>query len=218
MSEANNSLQAIQHIRQMMEKSSRFISLSGWSGIAAGACALAGAAWAYTILPGYTTARSTYSDIEETNPEGSILMDNLSMQLLMIAGLTFVAALVSAFIFTYIRSKKKGLPLWNSTTRRLTINVCIPMLVGGIFLLQLLEMGVYGLIAPGCLLFYGLALVNGSKYTVGEIRYLGYGQIILGIMNCWFIGYGLVFWALGFGILHIVYGAMMWWKYDRVNA
>jgi hypothetical protein len=71
------------------------------------------------------------------------------------------------------------------------------------------------LIAPGCLIFYGLALVNGSKYTLGEIRYLGYGQIILGILNCFAVGYGLYFWAMGFGVLHILYGIIMWQKYER---
>lgn len=89
------------------------------------------------------------------------------------------------------------------------------MIVGGIFILKLLEFKTYGLIAPGCLIFYGLALVNASKYTLGEIRYLGYGQIILGLINLWAIGYGLYFWALGFGVLHIIYGAIMLRKYGN---
>jgi hypothetical protein len=89
------------------------------------------------------------------------------------------------------------------------------MIVGGIFLLKLIENGTYGLIAPGCLIFYGLALINGSKYTLSEIKYLGYCEIFLGIIGCWFTGLGLYFWAVGFGVLHIIYGTVMWFKYER---
>jgi hypothetical protein len=95
------------------------------------------------------------------------------------------------------------------------INVAIPMIAGGIYILKLIEQGSFGLIAPGCLIFYGLGLVNASKFTLGEIRFLGYGQLLLGIINLWYMGSGLYFWAAGFGVLHIVYGAIMWSKYER---
>ncbi len=94
-------------------------------------------------------------------------------------------------------------------------NTLVPMVVGGIVVLRMLDLKYYLLIAPCCLLFYGLALVNGSKYTLGEVRYLGYCEIILGVFNLWIPGYGLIFWATGFGLLHIIYGTMMWWKYER---
>ena len=91
----------------------------------------------------------------------------------------------------------------------------IPLMVGGIFIIKLMQAEAFDFVAPGCLIFYGLALVNASKYTLGEIRYLGYGQIALGIMNLWYVGYGLQFWAMGFGVMHIIYGVAMWWKYER---
>jgi hypothetical protein len=218
MTEANRPLEAIQDIKQMMERSSRFISLSGWSGVAAGCCALAGAAWAYSVIgPRHDILESTIQQPRVVDYDSSVsLKEHMGSKLFMIAMLTFFAAFVLAFLFTYLRSKRNGLAIWSSTSRRLLVNVSIPMLVGGVYLLRLIDMGTYGLIAPGCLIFYGLALINGSKYTIGEVRYLGYGQVILGLINCWFIGYGLYFWALGFGVLHIVYGAMMWWKYERV--
>jgi hypothetical protein len=95
------------------------------------------------------------------------------------------------------------------------INMCIPLLAGAIFIFRMLHFGTFGLVAPGCLIFYGLALINASKYTLPEVRYLGYAQLVLGIINLWFVGYGLYFWAAGFGILHIAYGVYMWWIYDR---
>jgi hypothetical protein len=91
----------------------------------------------------------------------------------------------------------------------------LPLVAGGIYLFRLLQIGSYGLIAPGCLIFYGLALLNASKYTLREVRYLGICEIILGIINLWVIGKGIYFWAFGFGILHILYGIVMWWKYER---
>lgn len=139
----------------------------------------------------------------------------MGSRLFWIAVITFFAALLVAFIFTYVRSTKEGIPVWGVMAKRLMWNVALPMGAGGIFLLKLIEAGVYGLIAPGCLIFYGLALVNAAKYTLGEIRYLGYVLVVLGLINCWFPGYGLYFWAAGFGVMHIVYGMVMWNKYER---
>jgi hypothetical protein len=197
-----------------MERSSRFISLSGWSGISAGICALVGAWLAHTRLSSFVVSGTRdlgeYERGGNTGGTGDLFFD-----LLLIAIVTFVAAFISAFFFTYVRSRRNGVPLWDRTVQRLAWNTIMPMVVGGIVILRALQFGYYELVAPGCLIFYGLALVNASKYTLGEVRYLGYGQIILGILNLWIINEGLYFWAAGFGILHIVYGAMMWWKYER---
>ena len=103
------------------------------------------------------------------------------------------------------------------TSRKLLWNMLIPMISGALFIIGMLRYDDYAYIAPACLIFYGLALVNASKYTFTDVKYLGYGQIILGLINMLYIGYGLYFWAIGFGILHIIYGAIMWWKYERNN-
>jgi hypothetical protein len=196
----------LQDIKRIMERSSRFISLSGWSGISAGICALLGAAAAYIRIKTYQGSRYD-TGIAATN--------ELLTDLMVIAAATFVAAFTTAFLFTWLRSRKDNVPVWGRTAQRLFINTVIPMAVGGIVLLRAMQWGYFELVAPGCLIFYGLALVNGSKYTVGEVRYLGYGQIILGMINLYWIGAGLYFWAAGFGLLHILYGAIMWWKYER---
>jgi len=128
---------------------------------------------------------------------------------------TFMAAALSAFIFTYRRSKKTNVPIWGTTARRLLVNVTIPMVAGGIFLLVLIKHGVMGFVAPGCLIFYGLGVLNASKYTLPETKYLGYCEMLLGLINLFFLGEGLYFWATGFGVLHIIYGVLMWWKYER---
>lgn len=214
MSYQQQSIEDLQHIKKMMERSSRFISLSGLSGISAGVCALIGAWLAYPYVLGY---KEYIIDVNAALAQAmaqdySII---LNTWLFWIAAGTFFAALISAFIFTWIKSKKEGIPLWGKAAKRLSINISIPLIVGAVFLFKLIHFGTFGLLAPGCLIFYGLALINASRYTLDEVRYLGYLQIILGMINLWFVGYGLYFWALGFGIMHIIYGTYMWWKYER---
>jgi hypothetical protein len=222
MDSQTQSLNTLKDIKQMMERSSRFISLSGLSGVAAGVCALVGAWFAYDVIYGsrlsYSTGHARYRGdrLDDVSPtDGVSLTEFMGSKLFLIAVFTFCAALVLAFLFTYLRSRKNNTPLWGHTAQRLMINVAVPMIVGGIFLWKMVQAGIFGLIAPGCLIFYGLALVNASKYTLPEIRYLGYGQLVLGLLNLWFIGYGIHFWALGFGVLHIIYGIVMWWKYEK---
>lgn len=211
MSDKNTGLDTLKDIKQMMERSSRFISLSGLSGIAAGLCALAGAWFAFDII-GNSEGHREYNNYY---PDIIALKQFMGYKLFRIALFTLIAAFVLALIFTWIKSNKNNTPIWGASSKRLLWNVAFPLVAGGIFLLRMIQLGYFGMIAPGCLIFYGIALVNAGKYTLGEVRYLGYCEVILGLINCWFLGYGLYFWTIGFGVLHIVYGAMMWWKYER---
>jgi hypothetical protein len=217
MNEQQQSLEDLQHIKKMMERSSRFISLSGLSGISAGLCALIGAWVAKPYVNGDKDVIIS-TDLAKEQVLNNSYTIIFNTYLFWIAAATFVGAVLTSFIFTYIKSKKEGTQIWSNTSKRLIINVSIPILVGGVFLYKMLTTGGYDLLSPGCLIFYGLGLVNASKYTLVEIRYLGYVQILLGIINLWFVGYGLYFWAAGFGVMHILYGAYMWSKYERRNS
>lgn len=214
MNETEKLAGELHDIKQIMERSSRFISLSGLSGISAGICALIGAWLGNETIKSYGIAAIR---LERSIDDGDTLMNVYSLysRLFQIALITFVAALISAFIFTYRRSKKTNIPIWGTTARRLIINVTVPMIAGGVFLLALIKNGTFGFVAPGCLVFYGLGVLNASKYTLPETRYLGYCEILLGLINLFFIGKGLYFWAAGFGLLHIIYGIFMWWKYEH---
>lgn len=176
-------LETLQDIKSMMKRSSRFISLSGWSGISAGVCALAGAWMAVFRMAEYKNHyQSGYTDNTSTRSANEGL-GQLSSQLTLIAAGVFVAALMTAFMFTFFRSRKAGIQIWSASSRRLMWNTIVPMIVGGIVVLRMLDLKYYLLIAPCCLIFYGLALVNDSKYTLGEVKYLGYCEIILGVFN-----------------------------------
>jgi hypothetical protein len=205
MATETTSLDTLTDIKKMMEKSSRFISLSGWSGIVAGVCALAGSFFIRRTLAG----AYENNQLDVANEEG------LKMSLILIAVGVFVSAFLAAFLFTLFRSRRQGTPIWGTTAKRLLWNTMLPMVVGGLVILHLLNTKNYSLIAPYTLIFYGLALINGSKYTLGEIRYLGYLEIILGLFSLWFPYHWLLWWTIGFGALHIIYGLMMWWKYER---
>jgi hypothetical protein len=205
---ARTELETLQDIKKMMERSSRFISLSGLSGIAAGVFALIGAWFAYDHIYEY------YANYNENGYEGKEFQ-KLKLNLLALAAAVLTAALISSFYFTWRRTRHNHLPLWDLTSKRLAINMLIPLITGGLFILAMLQKNLWVYVAPASLIFYGLALVNAGKYTYTDVRYLGYCEIALGLINTQFTGYGLYFWAAGFGVLHIIYGFVMWWKYER---
>lgn len=207
MNNPNDPLKNLAEIRSMMERSSRFISLSGLSGIFAGIVALLGAAVAFWYLEMHVDGLEIVSHRRLRNEDHLLffLVDGLVVLML---------ALSAGVYFTTRRARKNGQNIWDSTTKRLLINLAIPLITGGLFCLALLIHAPI-LIAPATLIFYGLALVNASKYTLDDVRYLGYSQIMIGLAACLFAGFGLLFWATGFGLMHIVYGGLMYHKYER---
>lgn len=197
----DNYLKDIQDIKKMMDKSSQFISLSGLSGILAGVYALAGAFFIKYI---------------DALQDGYIIVDSYYFKLILgVALAVLVLSIATGLFFSVRKSKKEGETIWNSTTKRLATNFMIPLVTGGVFCLLLIQNGYYGLIAPVTLIFYGMACVNASRYTLRDVRYLGLTIVVIGLIATYFMGYGLEFWALGFGVCHILYGSVMYFKYDR---
>lgn len=195
----------LSHIRSMMERSSRFISLSGLSGVFAGAFALAGAIYVYQLFEN--------NGIDYFDAKQKPYNCDLIVEITFIALLILLLALLSGVFFSWRKSKKFNLPVWTNTTKKMLLNLAVPLFVGGVFCIALLYHQLYALIAPTTLLFYGLALINAEKFTFSDIKYLGICEIILGCISLFYVGYGLVFWAIGFGILHILYGLIMFKKY-----
>ena len=200
-------LKDISEIKNIMDRSSRFISLSGFSGILAGIYSLIGAWFAYNTIYFDTETLGEYRNL--------IVTDTMIERLFIIAFSVLILSIITAVVLSFQKAKKSNESFWNSSSKRLLINFLIPLVSGGFFILFLMEKEMFGLVAPLTLLFYGLACVNASKYTIGDVRYLGITMILLGLLSTWFLGYGLLFWALGFGVCHIVYGSMMYFKYDR---
>jgi hypothetical protein len=196
-------------IRKLMERSSKFISLSGLSGILAGIYALVGAGFAYYIIKD-NPITSRISLIESLSNAINIVID-----LIIIAVLVLVASILTGFILSKRKAKKNNQSIWSKTSKMLLFNLAVPLGTGGIFIIILLYQGYDSIIIPVMLLFYGLALLSASNFTFSEIKYLGIVEIVLGLIAACLPGYGLLFWAIGFGLLHIIYGSMVYFKYDR---
>ena len=196
----------------MMQESSKFLSLSGFSGVSAGLFGLLGAWSGHVIFNQYLRHEKLLAFILPS-------YRNLQYTAVAICLLILLCSLAAAFYFSKRKARKNGVKLFDQTTNKLLFNMAVPLFTGGVFSFALLwQNGNYiYLISPVMLLFYGLALINGSKYTYHEIRILGLLEILLGMMALFFLGHGLLFWAIGFGALHIIYGILVWYKHDRLS-
>ena len=194
-------LNDISEIKNMMSKSSQFISLSGLAGILAGFYALIGAFIANDLLNNHVGYYVT--------------LESYTFKMIVFTATTVLfLSIITAVLLTFNKAKKVGENVWNTSSKRMITNFLIPLFTGGIFSMLLLRQEIYGLIAPVTLIFYGLACVNASKYTFRDVRYLGITITILGLISTELSGYSLEFWALGFGVCHILYGSIMYFKYD----
>ncbi|MGB0879972.1 MAG: hypothetical protein ACPGTO_05350 [Polaribacter sp.] len=195
-------LKDISEIKNLMSKSSKFISLSGLSGILAGIYALIGAGYAYWLV--------------SNSERGYLILDGKIFRLVLLdLILVGVFSVGTAIYLTTKKAKKNDEKIWDSLTKRILINFIVPLVAGGIYIIIILNQQRYGQTGALMLLFYGLALLNASKFTLGDVKYLGYTQIILGLLSAIYPGYGFWFWVLGFGVMHIIYGTVMYLKYDR---
>lgn len=197
-------------IKKVMEESSRFLSLSGLSGIIAGFIALAGAMIAlFGFLHGKILLIEGYFN-GFTSTELNTLIFRLATDALAV----LILAVGASLFYSYRKSLRKGLKMWTPVSKRLLISMLIPLLTGGILIAVLCFQGVWHLVFPFMLVFYGLALVNAGKFTYSEVFYLGILEIITGLLSSVFPVYGFLFWCFGFGILHITYGLIMYRKYE----
>ena len=206
-----NPLEDLQEIRRMMEGSSKFLSLSGLSGIFAGLTALTGAWFARKEI---ITFRKKYVfyDLQGRLKEGFWELDK---RLMLIAFLVLIVALGFGVFFTWLKARKSGSSLVTPLSFRLVRSMMVPLFFGGLFCFALYWHGFIGAISPAMLIFYGMALLNASKYVHADIKYLALCEMALGVVGMFYIYHGLIFWSIGFGVLHILYGTIMYFKYDR---
>ena len=194
----------LKEIRHIMNQSSRFVSLSGVSGVSVGLTALLGV---------YLTNLLVFTDYDHLSYSKVFLQDKHFTLLLLIAFGTIALGIGQVILFTTRKTRRLKMKIWDHQTRRILINLSIPLLTGGIVSLILLFEGFIGMVYPFTLIFYGLALVNVSKYTLNEIRSLGLLEISLGLIAFQFIELGLINWSIGFGVLHVAYGLLIHKKY-----
>jgi hypothetical protein len=187
----------LKHIRSMMERSSKFLSLSGMSGISAGIIALLGAGAAHYIIQ------------HKVQITGIVLYD------LFLAAIAVVILAGSLGIYFSLRkAKKSGSKFWMPVTLQILKDFGVPMVIGGLFCILLIYQNSTRMVASAMLIFYGLSLIAAGARTYRDIKILGVCEIILGVLAGIFVYNGLLFWAIGFGVMHILYGIIMYCKYD----
>ncbi|GAB3561318.1 hypothetical protein GCM10027578_01850 [Spirosoma luteolum] len=214
MNEPHEHLQTLTEIRGLMERSTKFLSLSGLSGVSAGLAALAGAFVAYTRfrwIPLMEAVRLGESPYGLVQPDSRWVLVGIATAVLL-------AALASGYYFTVRRARRQGLSIRSASSERLLRVMLVPLATGGIFCLGLVYYNLIWLAFPATLIFYGLALTSGSRYTLGDVESLGYCEIALGLLTLFWPSFSLLAWALGFGVLHILYGLAMYVKYERNTA
>ena len=208
---AEEHLEALSDIRNMMERSSRFVSLNGLAGVFVGLFALAGAWGAYMYLGMQGGSDAYYEYARTANGDA-----NLSFYEFFFADAisVLVLSVLVSTLMTLCKARKAGQTVWGPTAKRLFLNMMIPLMSGGVFCLIMVYHNTAAMVAPAMLIFYGLALVNASKYTFDDVRHLGLIEIVLGLLAAVYIRHGLLFWSLGFGVMHIIYGIVMYYKYE----
>ena len=200
-------LKDIQDIKSLMENQTRFLSLSGLSGIMAGLYALTGAYVAYNMA--ITAPSTAYIDLQQG------LLSPIVIKLLVVAAIVLVLSIVTAYILMSKKAKRSEQSLWNKASVNAMKAFLVPLVTGGLFGMMLLFKGYLMLIGPTTLIFYGLALYSASRYTYRDVATLGLIEVGLGLAAMFYPGLGIYFWALGFGALHIFYGTIMHFKYDK---
>ena len=208
--EDKNPIEDLREIRKIMEKSTKCISLSGLSGVFAGITALVGVYIATGLVQDFSNKYIFY-ELQGRVEEGWYELD---MKLFALAGVVLFLALSFGVLFTWLKARKNNQKILTPMGFRLALSVGVPLFFGGLFCFGLYLQGVTFLIIPAMLVFYGMALLNGSKYVHNEIKYLAGLEMILGTLALFNPVNGIYYWAIGFGVLHIVYGTIMYFKYD----
>ena len=201
-------LKNLSEIRSLMERSSSFMSLSGLSGVISGILGIAAFIYANTKLHPFYLMLDGFIFTDEKKKDTIDLF-------LLIAAVLLILVFAEVIYLTARKAKKKGLPVWDNSAKRMLINLFIPLVTGGIFCLILVYHEAFKLIPSSMLLFYGLALLNTGKYTLPDIRYLGISELFIGLLAAFWLDLGLWFWGAGFGLMNIFYGIVMYLKYER---
>jgi hypothetical protein len=197
-------------IKKIMEESSRFLSLSGLSGIFAGLLAIVGGCIAhFEILKNKILLSSKL--LAYFSPKE---ISSIKFQLITVALLVLFFALAGALYFSFRKARQKGQKIWTPVSKRLLLNLCIPLIAGAFFILILYSAEQWLLIVPAMLIFYGLALISAGKFTYNEVFYLGLAELLTGFLSGFIQDFTLLFWIIGFGFLHIAYGIFMYRKYE----
>ncbi|MEM7417422.1 MAG: hypothetical protein AAF389_18165 [Gemmatimonadota bacterium] len=178
----------LRYIRQAMERSGSFTHVSGIGGVGMGSLAIGAAALAWNAS---TTA------------------EWLAIWLVAAGASLAVSVLAMAR-----KSAADGVTLLTGPGRKFAWSVTPPLAAGGVLTIALVRAGAFDLLPGMWLLLYGAAIVTGGSHSVRSIPFMGAAFMAAGVGALLTpASWGDVWMAVGFGVLHIVFGALIWRKH-----
>jgi hypothetical protein len=178
----------IRFIRETMERATSFTAVPGWGGIAMGITAI-GAAMIASRQP-------------------------ISLSWLFTWICEAAIAIAIALWTTYSKARESGTSLLSGPGRRFVYSFAPPLLVGVLLTLAFARVGDLSA-APGVwLLLYGTAVVTGGAFSIRLVPFMGLCFMVLGAVALFSPpNWGNALLGVGFGGLHIVFGAVIARKY-----
>jgi hypothetical protein len=206
--DAQRAAEELKVIRALMERPIRFSTMSGLSGIIAGAAALAGLAVDYPVW-----AEATDATLDHAMYTSGIIW-----------GCVFVVALASVVLLTWRREKAQGMGRFWTPVKFRILRTILPPFLAGLGLTAAIVLRVWSapssdlwmLLAPLWMALYGLALWQVGQFSVPPIGAMGAAFIVAAVVSALSPGLAqnpVLTMGLTFGGFHIVYGVVVWVRY-----
>jgi hypothetical protein len=177
----------LRYIRETMERATAFTGISGWGGIAIGTTALM-ASFIAALQPSFKAWLAIWI------AEGLIS--------LLIAGWSMDR-----------KARAAQMPLVSGPGRKAVFSLSPPMIAGGLLTIVLVRAGLTNAIPGVWLLLYGTGVITGGMYSVPVVPIMGICFMGLGALALFAPAFANWFMAVGFGGLHLVFGAIIVRKY-----
>jgi len=178
----------LRYIRKTMEGASSFTAVPGWGGMLIGVTALVAAF------------------IASLQPAAALWL-----------GVWMVEAAVSCLIGGVAmlqKARKAETPLLSQPGRRFALSLAPPLAAGALLTLFLFHAGSFAVLPGLWLLLYGAGVVTGGAFSVRVVPAMGVAFMVLGAAALFSpAAWGDVYMAVGFGGLHLIFGAIIAWRY-----
>lgn len=207
MKSPQDAVDHLDHIRSIMERSTTFMSLTGLSGVMAGIFGLL-----TTAVIAYGLGTAFFDDTAKMH-----LANNAELRYMIVgvAAAALFVTLATAVTLTVRKARSKGLSVWDKVTQRFAVHLFLPLSAGGLFTIALALDGQLDFVCPAMLLFFGLSLLNASRFVQCDMFWLGTAEVALGLVASFVPTLGLILWGAGFGLATLIYGTLMYYKYER---
>ena len=185
---AGRALEDLHFIRETMESAAAFTAVPGVGG----------------VIIGITALVAAFVATRQAGPSAWLV--------------TWLAEGVLAFAVasgTMIRKARRAqTPLLSRPGRKFVLSLSPPLLAGALLTGVLYHAGQVGVLPGLWLLLYGAGVVTGGAFSVRIIPLMGICFMMTGGMALFCPpAWGNILMAVGFGVLHIAFGAVIAWRH-----